>query len=296
MKKTSMSHSAVALGILAVALVVSIGRAGEAPVVGAAASRPVSPLTRTHAHNDYEHSRPLLDALDQGFCSIEADVYLIDGQLLVAHDRSKTSKERTLQALYLNPLRERVRRFEGRVYPGGPPCWLFIDLKTEAEATYAVLNTLLGEYQEMLTRFEGDRTTTNAVTVVVTGNRPRATIAAQGTRRVVYDGLLSDLETPVSNQLVPIISEQWTKHFQWNGRGPMSGPDATKLREVLQKAHAQKRLVRFWAAPDQAESWQAQFDAGVDLINTDNLPGIREFLLRQTRGATPAAAPASGRK
>src|SRR4030095_12119754 len=45
-----------------------------------------TPLLRAHAHNDYEHTRPLLDALEQGFCSVEADIYLIDGELRVAHD------------------------------------------------------------------------------------------------------------------------------------------------------------------------------------------------------------------
>src|ERR1043166_3466380 len=55
------------------------------------------PLVRAHAHNDYEHGRPLLDALDQGFCSIEADVWLVDGKLLVAHDRDRGKSERTLE-------------------------------------------------------------------------------------------------------------------------------------------------------------------------------------------------------
>jgi hypothetical protein len=47
------------------------------------AAAPV-PLTRAHAHNDYLHARPLFDALDHGFCSVEADVWLVDGKLLVA--------------------------------------------------------------------------------------------------------------------------------------------------------------------------------------------------------------------
>ena len=65
----------------------------------------VSPLPRAHAHNDYQHTRPLLDALNQGFCSVEADIYLVEGQLLVGHDRDELSTERTLQSLYLEPLR-----------------------------------------------------------------------------------------------------------------------------------------------------------------------------------------------
>src|SRR4030095_11776928 len=79
-----------------------------------------TPLLNAHAHNDYEHTRPLLDALDRGFCSIEGDVWLIGGQLLVAHDRGKTKPGRTLQALYLDPLQARVKQNGGRVYPRGP--------------------------------------------------------------------------------------------------------------------------------------------------------------------------------
>src|SRR5512136_1353825 len=76
--------------------------------VAFAASTP-RPLTRAHAHNDYMHTRPLLDALDHGFCSVEADINLVEGQLLVAHSLKETKPERTLQRLYLDPLRKRVR-------------------------------------------------------------------------------------------------------------------------------------------------------------------------------------------
>lgn len=49
----------------------------------------VQPLERAHAHNDYEHDRPLLDALDHGFTSVEADVWLVDGDRAVS--RTSTS-------------------------------------------------------------------------------------------------------------------------------------------------------------------------------------------------------------
>src|SRR4051794_1044740 len=56
-------------------------------------------VTRGHAHNDYMHARPLRDALDNGFCSIEADIFLVDGKLLVAHEREHVRADRTLQSL-----------------------------------------------------------------------------------------------------------------------------------------------------------------------------------------------------
>jgi hypothetical protein len=38
---------------------------------------------RFHAHNDYVHNPPLLEALSNGAASIEADVWLVDGVLYV---------------------------------------------------------------------------------------------------------------------------------------------------------------------------------------------------------------------
>ncbi|MHC4705195.1 MAG: hypothetical protein ACYTFQ_31985, partial [Planctomycetota bacterium] len=68
---------------------------------------PVRPLPQAHAHNDYRHDRPLYDALAHGFTGVEADIFLVDGDLYVAHDRHEITPERTLRRLYLDPLRER---------------------------------------------------------------------------------------------------------------------------------------------------------------------------------------------
>src|SRR5436190_8469009 len=78
-------------------------------VAGCASSANVTPLLHAHAHNDYLHPHPLRDALACGFCSVEADIHLVNGELLVAHDRDKTRPGRTLEKLYLAPLRRRVR-------------------------------------------------------------------------------------------------------------------------------------------------------------------------------------------
>src|SRR3954453_2046264 len=75
----------------------------------------VQPLERAHAHNDYEHERPLLDALDQGFTSVEADVWLVDGELYLGHDGPDLT--RTLRSSYLEPLAQRFRADGGSIYP-----------------------------------------------------------------------------------------------------------------------------------------------------------------------------------
>jgi hypothetical protein len=96
----------------------------------------VTPLAQAHAHNDYLHGRPLFDALSHGFTSVEADVFLVGEKLCVAHEARAIKPERTLQSLYLDPLRERMKENNGRIYPACARFLLLIDIKSAAEPTY----------------------------------------------------------------------------------------------------------------------------------------------------------------
>jgi hypothetical protein len=244
--------------------------------------KPPLSLPQAHAHNDYEHARPLLDALDHGFCSVEADVWLVNGQLLVAHDLKDAKAGRTLQALYLDPLRARVQQNDGKVFRGGPAFTLLVDVKSDATNTYIALRDALRPYAAMLTRFSNDRTVTNAVAVIVSGNRARELMAAETNRLAAYDGRLADLDSSDSLHLVPLISDNWTQHFKWRARpeeGPLSERERTRLRQLVDRSHQQGRRLRLWGTPDRPLMWQELFDAGVDLINTDDLAGLERFLL-----------------
>ena len=244
------------------------------------------PLINAHAHNDYEHPRPLLDALDHGFCSVEADIYVVEGQLLVAHDRADVSKERTLQALYLDPILARVKKNQGTVYPQGPEFTLLIDIKSNAEETYAVLREVLQKYSEMLTVFRPDKTETRGVTIILSGNRPTTTVAGESLRYVSIDGRLTDLAGTDTRHLIPLISDNWANHFHWRGVGPLPEDEKAKLKRMVEQAHQQGRRVRFWAAPDTLAVWGEMSEAGVDLLNTDSLAGLQRFL-RQRAARAP---------
>jgi len=138
------------------------------------------PLIHAHAHNDYEHTHPLFDALSHGIASVEADIHLVNGQLLVAHNIKEVVAGRTLQSLYLDPLRARAAQYGGRIYTNGESVfYLLIDTKTETNATYEVLRRVLLDYRGMLTGFSANGITRRAVTVVLTGNRPREMLARE---------------------------------------------------------------------------------------------------------------------
>ena len=245
-----------------------------------------APLVQAHAHNDYEHKRPLLDALDQGFCSVEADVHLVDGSLLVAHARSQVKPGRTLQALYLDPLRERVRKNGGRVYPAGPEFTLLVELKSDCQISYPVLRDILNPYAGMLTTFRPGATQTNAIRIIITGRRAKEMVHGETGRYASLDGDLADLDSGVSPDLVPWISGNWGQSFKWRGSGAMSEADKSRLKAIVARAHEQGRRVRFWGAPDQPVFWGEMLANGVVLINTDDLVGARKFLQNHGNSAT----------
>jgi hypothetical protein len=246
------------------------------------------PLLHAHAHNDYLHRRPLLDALDHGFTSVEADVFLVGDEFCVAHEPNAVRPERTLQALYLEPLRQRVQTHGGHVYRAGTRFLLLIDLKTAAQPTYQRLHEILAQYRDILARFDAQGRQEGAVTVIVSGNRPLELMRSQPVRYAGYDGRLTDLESDAPAAFMLLISDLWGRHFTWRGDGPMPVQERQKLCEIVQKAHAMGRLVRFWATPDAPSPareavWRELLAAGVDLINTDDLQGLQEFLLAYGR-------------
>jgi hypothetical protein len=255
-------------------------------------------LIHAHAHNDYNHKRPLLDALEHGFASIEADVFLKNGELLVGHDEKKLRPERTLKSLYLDPLQKHIAANHGRVFAGPERLTLLIDFKSDGPSTYAALARELKQYDGVFSDWIDGKFTPRLVDVVVTGNRPIEQIAADRNRRVAIDGRLADQGTgsicgvlgangacPPSPSFVPLVSENWQDHFKWRGAGHMPPAERDKLRALGSQIHAQGRRLRFWGAPDNAAVWTEQRAADVDLLNADNLDALQAFLLK----ANPAA-------
>ena len=273
-----------ALTTLGAALAGSIALPAD-PASGGERTSGRGPLWRAHAHNDYEHPRPLLDALDHRFGSVEADIYLVDGQLLVAHDPEDLDPTRTLESLYLDPLAARVRAHNGSVYRGyRGSLHLLIDIKTEGSSTYLELDRHLRRYRHLFTTYTRGRVHRGPVTAVISGDRAaRAPMEAQTVRRAFYDGRLADLGGQAPASFIPLISDNWALNFTWQGVGAFPDAERQKLRGIMKAAHHRGQKVRFWATPDLAGPardalWGELLAAGVDHLNTDDLAGLEAFL------------------
>lgn len=285
-RATTYFSVAGAIGLIFALYAAARVQAGDA--AAERSSEQVSVLQVAHAHNDYLHGRPLLDALDHGFCSVEADIFLVDGELLVAHTRDEIQADRTLRSLYLEPLRQRIRANGGRVYAASEATLtLLIDIKSNGEQTWPVLHRLLAEYEDILTLVGPNEVRPGPVHAIISGSRPIALMAQERVRYAGVDGRMSDLDSDYPARFMPLVSDHWFRHFQWHGAGPMPTDQRKKLREVVAQAHAKGYRVRFWATPENESVWRALLECHVDLISTDSLSRLRDFLLAEQSQTQP---------
>jgi glycerophosphoryl diester phosphodiesterase len=166
------------------------------------------------------------------------------------------------------------------------PLQLLVDLKSAAGPTYAALDRVLRRHPRLLTSWDAAGEHAGAVTVVVSGNRDLPAMQAQAQRYAAHDGRLPDLDSSHPATLVPLVSASWSDVSSWRGLTPAPAATREKVADIVARAHAAGRRVRFWATPDERgrareRVWRLLLDAGVDHLNTDDLAGLERFLSRR---------------
>jgi hypothetical protein len=239
-----------------------------------------------HSHNDYEHTKPLLEALGRKFKSIEVDVFSVGDSLFLAHDSTQIKPGKTLRKLYLDPLKEIISKNNGSVYGEGTELILLVDIKDDGLRTYKLLHQILENYIGMVTSYKKGIKTSGAISVIVSGNRPFEYMQNQVVRYAGYDGRISDLDSGIASSLMPLVSDNWQNHFKWKGEGEMPTDEKNKLELIVDKCHKNGYMLRFWATPDKPgferdAVWNKLKKAHVDLIGSDDSKGLQTMFLKQ---------------
>ncbi|MBC8110677.1 MAG: hypothetical protein H7Y04_06415 [Verrucomicrobia bacterium] len=229
------------------------------------------PLPNAHAHNDYAHKVPLQEALSQGFTSVEADVWLINNELYISHNFPKNLTGITLNELYLKPLQKHLQENEGKVYKSYEGVFfLTIDIKAKGEEVYQVLRKQILEIPD----FQHNR----YLKIFLSGDRPIETVKNDSLKLTGIDGRPEYLGKGYNTDFMPVISDTYRKFCKWNGVGQMPESEFLTLQNLAEKVHRENKKLRLWAIPDNENTWKTLLKAGVDLINTDKLKALNQFL------------------
>lgn len=230
---------------------------------GAAAAQPPVLI---HSHNDYAQRVPFYQAYAQQVSSIEADVFLHDGQLLVGHDVEDLRADMTFEALYVEPIVTLFARNGGRAFrDSDQTLQLMVELKSETDPTLRAVAALLGRWPEVF----DPEVNPAAVRVAVTGRVPAPEAFDRYPRFLGFDGAWDADYTPEQLERIALISTNFRDFSQWNGKGTIIPDEKERLEQVIDRAHEQGKPVRFWNAPEGTTVYYTFYDMGIDYINTD---------------------------
>lgn len=247
------------------------------PVLPAVDAGPTFPPTYKHAHNDYEHARPLLDALDQRFESVEADVWLDGMDLGVSHTGAPFKG--SLKGLYLDPLAARVAANGGSVHGDGKPFFLWLDLK---QSDPKLLDLVAAQLElPFITRFDdAGEAQAGAVTVILTGDAggKQALVNRAAPRPYTRDSNSYSPNDPAGDGKWSAYAVNYYSFLQWDGNGSIPAAQKRQLENLVNGAHALKRKLRIYANPDTPSYWKAARDAHADFVGGDDLAGIAAAL------------------
>ncbi len=228
-----------------------------------------------HSHNDYEQEKPFITAYEAGFGSIEADIWVRNGQLYVAHDQNKIDLSLTLEKMYIAPIVERFRANNGRAWKNSEGTFqLLIDLKSPAEPTLKILAEQLARYPEIF----NPEVNPFAVRIAISGNRPEPADWSNYPNFICFDGELNRSYEADQLERILLFSDNLKNHTSWRGEGGLPEPDRQRLLQTIESVHRMGKKIRFWNAPDTPLAWKTFKDLRVDVINTDHIQALKNFL------------------
>ena len=228
-----------------------------------------------HSHNDYEQKTPFYLAYNAHFGSIEADIWAVEGELFVAHNKTGIDASKTLDQLYIQPIVGLFKKNGGKV--SDDPSYTFqllIDLKTGVEPTLTLLSEKLKKYPDVF----DPAVNKNAVRITITGNRPDPSRFKDYPHFIFFDGNVTKRYDSEQLKRVGIYSENLAIFTLWNGKESIPEKEEIRLKQIIDSVHGINKKIRFWNAPDTPDAWKTLMKLKVDFLNTDHIPELSAFL------------------
>lgn len=228
-------------------------------------------VANTHSHNDYEQPTPFWMAWQEEFGSIEADIWLVKGVVVVGHDTNEIKRGRTLEDYYVRPLLACVEKNHGYPYVDTTrKLQMLIDVKEDSVNTLAALITLLDKYPAL----EDPR----RIAWVISGNRPAPERYPNYPPYIAFDGVLHAGYTPAERSRIAMMSDDLHYYTHWDKKTGIPDTATHTLVAAVRSAHELHLPVRFWDAPDFPAAWSQLEALGVDYINTDHIQELSAWL------------------
>ena len=228
-------------------------------------------VANTHSHNDYEQAAPFWMAWQEQFGSIEADIWLLGGKVIIGHDTTEIKSGRTLEEFYVKPLAACIGKNHGHPYADSSRrLIILVDVKADSVATLAALIALLDRYPSL--------EHCPWLKWVISGNRPDATQYVSYPPFIAFDGILHAQYTPAELARIAMMSDDLRHYTRWDSRTGIPDTGLDSLKQAISRSHALHLPVRLWDAPDFPAAWHQLMQLQVDYLNTDHITDLAAYL------------------
>ena len=237
--------------LLSLAVLLPLSLAAQQPVI-------------LHSHNDYTRTAPFWEAYSQHCRSIEADVFLHEGELLVGHEVEDLKPENSFLRMYVDPIVRTFRSNGGKMWAGSDDrLMLLVELKSATEPTLSEVVKLLEQFPDVFCAADG-------VQIAITGNTPSKDHFQDYPVWVGFDGDIRETYTWAQLERVALVSNSFRMFAKkWNGKGRMIDSELEAVTAAIEKVHSWGKPIRFWEAPEGTSAYFTFWKLGVDIINTD---------------------------
>ncbi|HEY2580880.1 MAG TPA: hypothetical protein VGI43_03695, partial [Mucilaginibacter sp.] len=91
-----------------------------------------------------------------------------------------------------------------------------------------------------------------------------------------------------------LASCKYSKLLKWKGKDSIPDNERKQLCAYVFMAHKYGKKVRLWASPENNLVWKELLRCGVDLINTDKLSVLKDFLIANGKASANSTPVLSG--
>ncbi len=243
--------------------------AGAAALAMSATVAAQSPM-RIHSHNDYTREVPFYEAYSQKVTSIEADVFLKGGHLLVGHELEDLTPDMSFERLYLQPIVSLFKNNGSRAWKDSDEILqLMVEIKSGTAPAMKALVSMLKKYPQVF----NPAVNPYAVRVVITGNVPSPSEFTKYPDWISFDGIIDAVYTPEQLDRVALFSTDFRAWSSWNGKGAILPAEYETLMGLIDYAHECGKPIRFWNAPEGTTVYYTFLNMGIDFMNTD-IPAV----------------------
>jgi alkaline phosphatase len=230
-------------------------------------------MQNAHAHNDYLHEKPFYEAYSLNYGMIEADIFIQNNELVVAHERKSIKPENTLMYLYINPLLQKIKENNGLAYSNGERFRLLIDIKEEGDKVLKLLEKQLKPNRHLFDLQHN----ANAVQIIISGDMPKSEEYKNYDNIFFFDGRPKTNYSKKNFKRIALVSTSILDFVKWNKEGIYSEKENLRLQNFVDSVHYAGKMVRFWATPNTVTSFKILKNLGVDFIGSDDLVLLAEY-------------------